>query len=118
MPGTPTVADERNGAPSRSRPAAPPPYVGGVVDDSGDDLRARFPIRFTGANRAMAVIGLLPGSCSVEVTDEAVAVRMGWAFRASIPRSSIRAVRDDHDRVGGWGAHGWRGTWLVNGPTR
>jgi hypothetical protein len=78
---------------------------------------ARFPIRYTGANRAMVVLGLTPGNSRVEVFDDRAEVRMGWAFRATIDRESIRSVSDDHDRVTGWGAHGWRGVWLVNGSS-
>lgn len=77
----------------------------------------RFPIRFTGANKAMAVLGLSPRSCAVELTDSDVVVRMAWAFHAQFPRASVRAVEADHDRVGGWGAHGWNGRWLVNGSS-
>jgi hypothetical protein len=77
----------------------------------------RFPIRFTGANHAMAVLGLTPGNSRVDVFEQRVEVRMGWAFRATIERSSIQSVSDDHDRVTGWGAHGWRGVWLVNGSS-
>ena len=77
----------------------------------------RFPIRYTGANHAMVVLGLTPGNSRVEVFDDRVEVRMGWAFRATIDREAIRSVSDDHDRVTGWGAHGWRGVWLVNGSS-
>jgi hypothetical protein len=77
----------------------------------------RFPIRFTGANHARVVLGLTPGNSRVEVFEDRVEVRMGWAFRATIDRASIQSVSDDHDRVTGWGAHGWRGVWLVNGSS-
>ena len=59
----------------------------------------RFPIRYTGANHAMAVLGLTLGNSHVDVTEDRVEVRMGWAFRAMIERSSIQSVSDDHDRV-------------------
>lgn len=77
----------------------------------------RFPILYTGANRAMVVLGLRPANSFVEVTDDSLVVRMGWAFRATVDRAAIRSVEDDHDRVWGWGAHGWRGRWLVNGSS-
>lgn len=80
-------------------------------------MTERFPILYTGANRAMAVLGLRSANSFVDVADDAVTVRLGWAFRARIPRSSIVGVADDHDRVWGWGAHGWRGRWLVNGSS-
>lgn len=77
----------------------------------------RYPIRFTGLNRAMAVLGLTPRSSYVEVTTSMLEVRMGWGFHASVPLASVRSADHDHDRVWGWGAHGWRGVWLVNGSS-
>jgi hypothetical protein len=77
----------------------------------------RFPIRFTGANRAMALIGILPARCFVDVGADSLRVQMTWAFAAVVPRSSVRAVGPDHGPVMGWGVHGWRGSWLVNGSS-
>jgi hypothetical protein len=54
---------------------------------------------------------------SVAVSDDAVRIVMGWAFRATIPRSSITAIRRSDGPVFGWGVHGWRGRWLVNGSS-
>jgi len=78
---------------------------------------ARFPIRFTGANRAMVLLGIVPEQCRVEVDDGELRVRLGWAFRLDAPRARVRSVALDADRVRGWGAHGWRGRWLVNGSS-
>jgi hypothetical protein len=78
----------------------------------------RFAILFTGANRAMAILGLTPERSYLELDDESLEVRMSWAFRATVPRSSIRAVRPYTGAVYGWGAHGWRGRWLVNGSSQ
>jgi hypothetical protein len=83
------------------------------VPDAG-----RFPIHFTGLNKAMAVLGMSQRSSVVEVDADEVRVRMGWAFRAVIARPSIHGARADDGRVGGWGVHGWRGRWLVNGSAR
>jgi hypothetical protein len=77
----------------------------------------RFPIRFTGANRAMVLVGIVPRRCFVEVTEDSLRVRMAWAFAATVPRSSVRSAAPDHGRVMGWGVHGWRGSWLVNGSS-
>jgi hypothetical protein len=77
----------------------------------------RFPIRFTGANKAMVVLGLTSGNSYVDVSASDLVVRLGWAFRATVPRSSVQSVAPDHDRVWGWGAHGWKGRWLVNGSS-
>jgi len=79
--------------------------------------RARFAILFTGANKAMAVLGMGPSRSYVDVDDTTVSVRMGWAFRLEVPRSRVRSVAPDHDPVWGWGVHGWRGRWLVNGSS-
>ena len=78
---------------------------------------ARFPIRFTGFNRAMALFGIAPSRCRVEVDEAQLHVSMGWAFEMRAPLADVRVATLDHDRVLGWGAHGWRGTWLVNGSS-
>jgi hypothetical protein len=65
----------------------------------------------------MSVLGLDRRTCYVEVGPSVVVARMGWGFRATVDRWSIRAVVDDHDPVWGWGAHGWRGVWLINGSS-
>lgn len=77
-----------------------------------------FPIRFSRAGRAMALLGMGPAVSDIEVGESAVWVRMGWAFRSSFDRSQVASVATDTDRVLGWGVHGWRGTWLVNGSSR
>jgi hypothetical protein len=78
----------------------------------------RFPILFTGANRAMGILGLRPKACWVDVGDSRLVVHMSWAFRLAVPRSSVTRVETDTERVLGWGVHGWRGEWLVNGSSQ
>ena len=78
---------------------------------------SRFPIRFTGANRYMALLGIRPASSSVVVDDDGRARAPGLGLLASLPSRSVRHVAEDHNRVMGWGAHGWRGRWLVNGSS-
>jgi hypothetical protein len=78
----------------------------------------RFPILFTGANKAMAVLGILPRWGHLDVDDDEVRVRMSWAFHAVIPRASIQSATPYSGPVYGWGAHGWRGAWLVNGSSK
>lgn len=80
--------------------------------------RLRLPIRFTGLNRAMALLGMAPRNSFVELDDHEVDVRMGWAFRTRIPRSSIRSAAEHHGTPWGFGVHGWRGRWLVNGSSK
>ncbi|MEX1007127.1 MAG: hypothetical protein WD271_04710 [Acidimicrobiia bacterium] len=80
-------------------------------------MPARFPIRFTWANRAMVLLGIVPDHCRVEVDEGELRVRMAWAFRLDVPRANVRAAAHDDRRVWAWGVHGWRGTWLVNGSS-
>lgn len=54
----------------------------------------------------------------VVVDDDTVVVHYGAMFKATIPRSTITAAEPWSGRVGGWGAHGWRGRWLVNGSSK
>ncbi len=53
----------------------------------------------------------------VVVDDAQVHVAMGFGFRATVPRASITAASPYTGRILGWGAHGWRGKWLVNGSS-
>jgi hypothetical protein len=78
---------------------------------------ARFPIRFSGPNKGMAMLGIDPHACRVEVDEGQLSVYLGWAFRLRAPLADVRSAEPDPDRVWGWGAHGWRGTWLVNGSS-
>jgi hypothetical protein len=54
------------------------------------------------------------------VTIEAgrVVVRMSYAFRSVFDRSTIRSAAPWNGRVWGWGVHGWRRRWLVNGSSQ
>lgn len=63
------------------------------------------------------MLGITRDSSFVDITRDDVVVRMAWGFRATIPRAAIRSARHDHDRILGWGVHGWRGKWLVNGSS-
>jgi hypothetical protein len=78
----------------------------------------RFPIRFTGVNRAMVILGVAPERSRVEVDDGELRVRMSWVFALDAPRARVRSASRDHAPVRGWGAHGWRGKWLVNGSSQ
>jgi hypothetical protein len=82
---------------------------------SADTLR--FPIRFTGVNHLMAVAGMAPSRCYVEVDDTDLRVRMGPWFELDAPKDLVRGAAPDAGRVLGWGVHGWRGQWLVNGSS-
>ncbi|MDW8339456.1 MAG: hypothetical protein RMM28_09995, partial [Thermoleophilia bacterium] len=62
----------------------------------------RFPIRFTGVNRALWALGLTPSRSWVEVDDETLRVRMGWAFRLDVPRAHVRHAARESRRVWSW----------------
>jgi hypothetical protein len=77
-----------------------------------------FALRYSGAVRwLLSPLGLGPSHSGVELYQGFVRVRMGWAFRADVARSSIAAARRS-PRTIRWtaGAHtDFRGRWLVNG---
>jgi hypothetical protein len=75
----------------------------------------KFPILYGALRPLLVVLGMGPGLSGVELTDTEMHVRMGWAFRARVPRTAITGASAVSGRVGGIGVHGWRGRWLVNG---
>lgn len=76
----------------------------------------RFPIRFDTWYALLSTSLLLfPSDSWVEVSDDEVHVRMGWAFRATFPRSAVAATRRLESRPLSRGVHGLFGRWLVNG---
>ena len=77
----------------------------------------RFPIRFTGANALMGLVGMTPSRCYVDVDEHHLRVRMGMWFELDTERTVVRGVEPDHGRVMSWGVHGWRDRWLVNGSS-
>lgn len=62
-------------------------------------------------------LGLGPTRSEVTIANGSLHVAMGWGFSADIPLASITAAKRSTDRVLGWGVHGWRGRWLVNGSS-
>jgi hypothetical protein len=78
----------------------------------------RFPIRFSSGN-GFVFRGLLipPSSAYLDLGDDMIHVRLGWAFRARIPRRLVATSGPGEPpqiRLTA-GAHGWGGKWLVNG---
>jgi len=65
----------------------------------------------------MAVLGMHRRNSWVEVRDGELRVRMAWWFRARVPLVCVTGAENDTSRVLGWGVHGWRGEWLVNGSS-
>ena len=80
----------------------------------------RFPVSFTKANRAL-LRGLLipPERAYVELSDDTIEVRLGWAFSAQIPRRLVARAGPGKPPTIPFtaGAHGWRGRWLINGSS-
>ena len=78
---------------------------------------AVFPMR-RGALLALLLTSLLLlRPARVDLVGDRVQVRLGWAFLADFPRSTVRSAVVDQRRVISLGAHGWRGRWLVNTST-
>jgi hypothetical protein len=80
-----------------------------------------FAIRYSKVSRwLMAPLLIGARHSNVELTDDTLRVRMGWAFRASIPRRSIRRAALHRDVWWGIGVHSDLRfkTWLVNGSSK
>jgi hypothetical protein len=82
----------------------------------------RFMLSFNPFMRVLMVpLFAGPRRCHVVIRPETLQVTMGaggWAFATTVPRSSIAGVAQVSGPVWGWGAHGWRGRWLINGSSR
>ena len=79
----------------------------------------RFAIRVDPAFRGLfSLLGAGRMHDYVELGPDGLAVRLGWMFRADIPRTSLGTATHHADMYGGWGAHGWAGRWLVNGSSK
>jgi hypothetical protein len=87
--------------------------------DVGTSGVRHFDIDYSRGNRFfMGLIGVGPRFSGVVIDDEEVRVRMGWGFYAHIPLASIHGVGSTVRPFFAWGAHGWRGRWLVNGSSK
>jgi len=76
----------------------------------------RIPILFDRWYAALSTaLGLFPSSSYLQVTNDVVHVRMGWAFRAAFPKSAIASTEITSRSVVSRGVHGFAGRWLVNG---
>jgi hypothetical protein len=80
---------------------------------------SRFAIRVDPLFRGLfALLGAGAHHDHVDVGASTVTVRLGWLFDATIARSAIADAKHHANVYGGWGAHGWRGRWLVNGSSK
>ena len=88
------------------------------MEAEGHPSTRRYPIRVDPAFRSLfAVLGAGARHDFVELGDVVVHVQLGWMFRARILRTAVASVQHHPGMFGGWGAHGWRGRWLVNGSS-
>lgn len=80
---------------------------------------APFAIEYSRWFAALAsALGTGPRLSRLDVGSSDVTVRMGWAFSARIPRSSIVGARRHPDIHTAIGVHtAGRGDWIVNGTT-
>jgi hypothetical protein len=62
--------------------------------------------------------GFGPKHSEVRIADDALRVKYGWGFDTTVPLSSITKAEPNNERVLSWGAHGWRGRWMVNGSSK
>lgn len=79
----------------------------------------RFELSYNTPSKIMlGLLGVGPGKAYVQVDDDTVHARLGWAGSVTIPRENIASV-ERVDRIPWWlgyGMHGsLRGTWAING---
>jgi len=79
-------------------------------------LMARFQVAYSRPmSLLLGALGLGARGAWVEVEGAAVEARLGWAFRARFPHSSVKPATRSDQRVISRGVHGRNGRWLVNG---
>ena len=62
-----------------------------------------------------APLGLGPERALIRISPTQLHVKLGWAFEADIPLTSIADIRRGERVIDGWGARGRQGIWVVNG---
>jgi len=83
-----------------------------------NDNPQRFAIRFDKWYGFLSrALFLSPSRSYVEIDNQQVRVRMGWAFYSHFPRTAIASVSllETNRIILSRGVHGWAGRWLVNG---
>jgi hypothetical protein len=77
---------------------------------------SRFPIRFEAWYRVLSsALFLRPSDSFVDVGDDAVSVRTGWAFSARFARSTVAGTSRLDRAPLSRRVHGFGDRWLVNG---
>jgi hypothetical protein len=83
---------------------------------SSNPAPRREPLAFDRWYAALSSALLLPPkNAYIEVRDDEVECRMGWAFLARFPRAAVARVTRDPRQPLSRGVHGYAGRWLVNG---
>ena len=62
-----------------------------------------------------APLGLGRERALIRISPTHLHVKLGWAFEADIPLTSIADIRRGERVIDGWGARGRQGIWVVNG---
>jgi hypothetical protein len=77
----------------------------------------RFRIKFDAPYALLSkALFISPTDSYVEIVQNEVLVRMGWAFRTTFDRSCVTGTSPLDKRIPlTRGVHGWAGRWLVNG---
>lgn len=90
-----------------------------VDDHVSSDVERRFEIAYSRSNRIlMTALGLGPRRSGIVLGASDLRIRMGWGFRAQVALADITRIAAAERPFFGWGVHGWRGRWLVNGSAR
>jgi hypothetical protein len=75
-----------------------------------------FAMRYDRWYRPLAtVFGLGPKWTTIQVVDDTLRVKHGWAFRIDVPLKDIKSARLVRKRPWAWGVHQAKDGWLVNG---
>jgi hypothetical protein len=76
----------------------------------------RFYISFDRSYGILSSLLLLrPADSYLEIDDQEVRVKMGWAFRSRFPKSAVTQTAETNRHPLSRGVHGFAGRWLVNG---
>jgi hypothetical protein len=64
-----------------------------------------------------APLGLGPKCASIWMSATHLHVKLGWAFEADVPLTSVTEIQRGQRVIDGWGARGRQGIWVVNGSS-
>jgi hypothetical protein len=64
-----------------------------------------------------APLGLGPKRAVIRMSATHLHIKLGWAFEADIPLTSVAEIRRGQRVIDGWGARGRQGIWVVNGSS-